>query len=271
MKVHLRRRSLAGRTYRLVTLRPSVDVWYSTNFFHQTWHILSDLRGGRLLARLLWGLAYQRAEGTLVLIHGNHIRPTPFDAAPSDPILLVPSDLTSFDADAFAELKDILPRLGPPDQTIRWQTFGLDTRLKQWEQDRWLDEDLEILRRHGAQRLWAREQMSRTAGFVCYTAPAVILRLQAARVHRLHVGAGPHAREMDYTYLAEHNGRGSWAVDGEVQLFADYRESISAAIQARREVLSRPDQPVDPEHRLGRIYRRSRAILASRRGARGRS
>src|SRR5262245_54962636 len=52
LKMHLRVRRLAGRTYHLVTLRPDARVGFSTNFFHQTWHILSDHRGARLLARL---------------------------------------------------------------------------------------------------------------------------------------------------------------------------------------------------------------------------
>ena len=42
--------------------------------------ILSDQRGAQLLARLLWGLSYQRRPGTLILVHGKHLLPTPFEA-----------------------------------------------------------------------------------------------------------------------------------------------------------------------------------------------
>src|SRR5437762_9292860 len=95
MKVHLRELSLGKTEYRVVTLRPGTRVSFSTNFFHNTWHLVSDIQGARLLARLLWGLSYQRWPGTLVLIHGNHLAATPFEAEQSDPFLLIPSHLTS--------------------------------------------------------------------------------------------------------------------------------------------------------------------------------
>jgi hypothetical protein len=60
LKMHLRLLRLGGDTYRVVTLRPSTRVGFSTNFYHQTWHIVSSQRGSRLLARLLWGLSFQR-------------------------------------------------------------------------------------------------------------------------------------------------------------------------------------------------------------------
>lgn len=43
----------------MVTLRPGTNALFSTNFYHGTWHILSDWHGARLLGRLLWGRAYQ--------------------------------------------------------------------------------------------------------------------------------------------------------------------------------------------------------------------
>lgn len=55
---------------------------FSTNRYHQTWHVLSGLRGAQLLAHLLWGLAYQRVPGTLVVIGAPWLNPEPF--APDD-------------------------------------------------------------------------------------------------------------------------------------------------------------------------------------------
>src|SRR5262245_17904657 len=80
LKMHLRLLRLAGRVYRVVTPRPNFGAVFSTNFYHQTWHIVSDQHGARMLARLLWGLSFQRQPGTLVLVHGRHLRPTPFEA-----------------------------------------------------------------------------------------------------------------------------------------------------------------------------------------------
>src|SRR5690606_36912126 len=74
---------LAGRPYTVVTMRQGTDARLSTNFYHGTWHILSDWHGARLLGRLLWGLAYQRRPGTLVLIGPPFIDPNPFDGTRS--------------------------------------------------------------------------------------------------------------------------------------------------------------------------------------------
>ena len=80
LKLHLRVVRIRDRSYRLLTLRPGARAAFSTNHFHGTWHILSDPHGARVLARLLWFLAYQRAPDTLVAIYGETLRPTPFEA-----------------------------------------------------------------------------------------------------------------------------------------------------------------------------------------------
>src|SRR5689334_8249931 len=108
LKVHLRVLRCGGQLYRVVTLRPSTRVGFSTNFFHQTWHIVSNQRGGKLLARLLWGLSYQQKPGTLLLVHGDHLLPTPFDGERSEPFLLAPAGLTALDAAALRILKSNL-------------------------------------------------------------------------------------------------------------------------------------------------------------------
>ncbi|EJF7737493.1 hypothetical protein M8692_004848, partial [Shigella sonnei] len=60
MKLHRHSVMLDGRSYTIITLRAEADVRFSTNRFHETWHVLSDEPGAKTLARLLWGLAYQR-------------------------------------------------------------------------------------------------------------------------------------------------------------------------------------------------------------------
>ncbi|GII58369.1 hypothetical protein Pth03_67580 [Planotetraspora thailandica] len=66
---------------------------------------MSDIHGARLLGRLLWGLAYQRRPGTLVVIGPQHLDSSPFDAEPADPIALVPSHLTTLPARAATSLR----------------------------------------------------------------------------------------------------------------------------------------------------------------------
>jgi hypothetical protein len=135
LKVHLRLLLLAGTTYRVVTLRPAIRVAFSTNYYHDTWHLVGDMDSSQLLARLLWGLSYQRRPDTLVLVHGPHLLPTPFEGERSDPFLLLPAHLTASDPDAFRMLKTRLAHLGLPHGTIRWHTFGLDLALRAWRED----------------------------------------------------------------------------------------------------------------------------------------
>src|SRR5262249_13047094 len=110
----------------IITFRPSTRVAFSTNYYHNTWHLVSDMAGSQLLARLLWGLSYQRQPGTIVLIHGQHLLPTPFEAERSDPFLLIPSHLTGLDPEAFRLLKSRFAHLRYRGTTIRWLSFGLD-------------------------------------------------------------------------------------------------------------------------------------------------
>ena len=129
MKLHLRALSVGGVNFRVVTPRPHTEVAFSTNYFHDTWHILSDGHGAQLLARLMWGLSFQKKPGTVVLIDREHIKPTPFDADDSDPILLMLSD-TNNSQRVLRALRQRLAHLGSSQRTIRWHTFGLDTGLK---------------------------------------------------------------------------------------------------------------------------------------------
>ncbi|GIJ51007.1 hypothetical protein Val02_78930 [Virgisporangium aliadipatigenens] len=211
MKLHRRRLRLGGRNHTVITLRPGTDARFSTNYFHDTWHVLSDWRGARLLGRLLWGLAFQRVPGTLVVIDLPFVDPNPFDASPGDPIVLIPSRLTPWSAAAARDLRRRLPLHGPGDGTVRWHTHGLD-RL--------------VAAGHKWQRLPTREWMDRVHGMVTFAAADALLRAHAYGVFTLGVGA---RHGMDYTDLA-------WQ-DGEVQVFSDYRARVSAARAARAQVL----------------------------------
>jgi hypothetical protein len=267
MKVHLHEVRLGPTLYRVVTLRPGTDAAFSTNLFHGTWHILSDPPGARLLARILWGLAYQRQPNTLFLIHGEHLKPTPFDADPSDPVLLVPAHLTPYDPAAFRSLKERLPRLGPPTRTVRWHTPGLDNaldqgaRYHQGEEASWLWSARD-------QGPWTRERMSRCGGFLCYSAPPAILRYQAVCIHEMGGNRGP----MSYHYLAEgpRHWYRWWYGEGEVQIFPAYRQQLSQAAVARREVLVElEDENIDPESLRARVWTRKEEVARRRALRRG--
>jgi hypothetical protein len=221
VKLHRRVLRCAGHDYTVITLRPGADCRFATNRYHEAWHVLSDFRGARLLGRLLWGLAYQRRPGTLVLI--DRTDPNPFDAAPSDPIALVPSDLTALGRGAAHALRRHLPLRGAPDGTVRWHTHGLDVALARSAARRARPSSVEpepYIPPRGREI-----RTERVGGLLTVAGTAEALKEFAEEVHPL----GEHAwHGMDYT-------EGAWP-GGEVQVFGNYRARVSAARVARREL-----------------------------------
>lgn len=266
-KLHQRTLVLGGsnrRPWTVLTLRPGTQATFSTNYFHNTHHIISDQSGSRLLTRLLWGLAFCQTPGLVIALHGEHIRPMPFDADPSLPILLIPAHQTHIDAGAFRTLKTHLQRLGPPEKTVRWRTFGLDAALaaqKEFgphEANLWWAER-QAERKTLTDREWKRERMAVCGGFLCYSAPPVILKCQAHSLHYLRVKND----DTDYHYLAEGRPYRSTA-DGEVQIFGDYHHQLSVARVARREVRDESPDHCDPEALRGRVQARIFDVAARR-------
>jgi hypothetical protein len=258
MKMHLRIVRLSKTTLNVVTLRPHTEVAYSTNYFHDTWHILSDRHGAQLLARLMWGLSFQRNLATVVMIQGENIRATPFGAERSDPILLRLENGPKLDTAQLRSLHRIQKRLTPSQRTIRGQTFGLDQAIERLQEKRRLgDYSLapteQWMYYDSSKSLWNAEQMRRRGGFVCYSAPAIIMRKTAERIAMLD----PTTYGMDYEYIADR--------DGEVQIFNDYTERCSASKEARREVLSQNQSFQEPASLYARIAPRRDEILRRRR------
>ncbi len=228
LKVHLHMVPCGATTLRVLSLRPQCGVRYSTNYFHDTWHILTDPGGAAVLARLLWALAFQRAPDTVIALGHDHLVPTPFEADRPAPCVLAPQSRSPLTGDKLRALARHLRRPGPSHGTVKLQTFGMAAALEAYHAQRWGRRELDAL--------WPREHMRHLEGLVCYAAPDEVLKLQALAVHRLReYFFGGTA----YTYLAEH-----WQTrhhpEGEVQLFSDFTARVSAAQQARRALLPRP-------------------------------
>lgn len=245
LKLHRRVLVLDGRVYTVVTLRPGTDFRFSTNRFHETWHVLSDWRGARVLARLLWGLSYQRRPGTLVVLDPAHLDTNPFDAAPADPIVLVPSDRTVFTRKAAAELRRKLPLRGRPAGTVRWQTFGLPAaldELREWRERMFAGtrEHFPSPRGHG--------RVDRFGRLLVIAGSAQWLRSWAVSVAWL--GEDVHDGS-DHVFLDE-------AGEGEVQIFRQYRRMVGAARRARAEVCAEFTGPGDALE--ARIQARAHAV-----------
>jgi hypothetical protein len=251
LKLHLRSLRVNRRDLNLITLRPDHQATFSVNYFHDTWHIVGSERESKLLARLLWGLAFQKQAGTVILLAAPHLKPTPFEAEPSPPVLLVPCNLTPLDEATCQALREKLAHLGPSQKTIRWHTWGLDEKRKEappWGDSFWLPYN---------DSLYKTEQMRARGGFVVYTAPPKVLQMQALILQGMRTSYGT----ADH-YLAEH---GSHPGDGEVQIFRDYGKMLRDAEVARREVWEAGQPlPTHPQALRERIWEQIETVKARR-------
>jgi hypothetical protein len=236
MKLHRTVAYPDGREYTLVTLRPSTTERFAVNRFHDMWHVLSGRAGAKLFARLLWGLAYQRHRNTLVVVDRRFLDPTPFEADPAPPIVLVPTDRTPFGGAAARDLRRLPSRPKSPDGTVRWQTHGLDTALADvdawWRSNPWAAWDGHAYHHTRTAHRVLRE------GLIVLPGSARELRQDAMAVAALAVS---QATPMDYTFLSRY----------EFQVFHDFRRRVSAARTARREIqalATPPDHFAGPSH-----------------------
>ncbi|MEV0059267.1 TfoX/Sxy family DNA transformation protein [Nocardia sp. NPDC050718] len=243
LKLH--RHSVRGvRGVRTVIVpRPGTRARFSTNRFHETWHVLSDDHGAKLLARLLWGLSYQSRPGTVILLDREFLVPTPFDADPADPIVLVPGWHTRFDDQAAAALKR-QTREGDPTGTVRWQTFGLDRTLEPRAADAWSA---------GHRHRRVGGDITRRRGMLVLTPRTPddcrVWALDAARLDSAGFGT-------DHVYLDEwRHGH-----DGEIQIFRAFRPMVGVARQARTRVLARADQPASPDALRAEVWSEAETV-----------
>ncbi len=259
-KLHLRLETVGRRTYRVASLRPGCGATFSTNYFHDTWHVLSDPAGAGLFARLLWGLSFQKQAGTLVFLHGPHLRPTPFDADPSDPVALVPTALTAVVADDLAALRARLRRPSREGTRINWPTFGLDRALDEDERVDYRERLANAWQRH---RDEARLEVRRAGGCVVFAGPAGALREAALSAHALATGMTYGGQ--GYAYFGSWRGHNP---PGELQVFDRYRAMLSEAAEARRRAFAAGDLPSEHQAMLWTIGSLRDNVSAERRAAR---
>jgi hypothetical protein len=215
-KLHRRRLWLDGREYTVVSLRPGTKAGFSTNFFHGTWHVLSDWHGARLLGCLLWGLAHQRTAGTLVLIDRPFLDTNPFDAEPADPIALVPALITPLTTKAARALRRRLPLRDAPDGTVRWNVRGLHAAAAERRAAR--TRPVGAWRPPWIEPRGVHARIDRVGGLITLIASPAVLRDYAADLYTL---GDYHYKGMAYTEV-------DWP-NGEVQVFRDYQRRVSAA------------------------------------------
>ncbi|WP_017593266.1 hypothetical protein [Nocardiopsis potens] len=230
MKLHRHRLRLDGREYTAVTPRPGTDVRFATDRMHGMWHLLTDPRGAAFLARLLWGLSYQRRPGTLVFLGSEVLLPEPFGAEPSDPVVLAPVPATPVTTAAARELRRRNPS-GPGDGTVRWRTTGLEPYAVRWSE----------LEHHPPEERLYRSPLDfgvrRIGGLIAFSASPEITRTWA--VDALSC-SGEH-RTLCYAYLT---GWGwphySGPEMGELLVLPDFRRRSRRAALVREELLAGP-------------------------------
>ncbi|MFW5420568.1 hypothetical protein J0910_28540 [Nocardiopsis sp. CNT-189] len=238
MKLHRHRIRLDGRDYTAVTPRPGTDVRFATDRMHGMWHLVTDPRGAVFLARLLWGLSYQRRPGTLVFLGPGFLLPAPFGAEPSDPVVLAPVPATALTAAAARGLRRRDPS-GPGDGTVRWHTPGLEPYAVRRRERSGFDGPQE-------DRLYRRPLdfgVRRTGGVLVFAASPEIMRMWAANALSC---SGEH-RVLSYAYLT---GWG-WPLNrgpepGELLVLPDFRRRARRAALAREELLAGPEAPDTP-------------------------
>jgi hypothetical protein len=207
LKLHRRNLELDGERFAVLALRPTTSERFATTEYQDTWHILCNLDGADLLARLSWAMAFQSRKHTLMLIDLPQITADPFDASPTAPILVVNSELDAPTPAAIESLRTQVPLTGPSEGSVRLMTAGLDRALADpdrfWAQERSGDPEFKA---HQLAR-WV-EQVS---GVVVLAAPPPVLRQWAVRVAEL---AARGALDPEWTPDQEHR----WT--GEVQVLA---------------------------------------------------
>ena len=234
MKLHRTTAYLGGRSYTLITPRPSTTERFAVNHCHGMWHVLSEQAGTRLFARLLWGLSFDRHENTVVVIDHRFLAPDPFDGARSMPIALVPQERTPFGDGAARALRRALPSLRRPQGTVRWLTGGLDTALA--DRKAWWERQPTTRRDPFGHRRSRSVLDTVRAGVLVLPGDRATLRAQAVSIASLAVSTGT---PMDYAESDRF----------EFQVFHDFRRRVDAARVARREIEATPlpwDRMVEP-------------------------
>jgi hypothetical protein len=222
LKVPRRELVLGDSRYTVLSPRQGTESRFATNRYHDTWHVVTDIEGAHLLARVCWAMAYQRHDRTVALIDPALTVPNPFDADPSSPIVIVNIDLGPFPRDGASSLRQALPFRTPSDGTVVLQTRGLDLALdnpsafaQNPDQEQWRDPH--------RKRRW----IEGSAGLVILAAPGPVLKAWGVELSQLgdRMYEGSSHTELDYPKN-----------DGEVQVLDGFDAQVERAVALRNQL-----------------------------------
>lgn len=242
LRCHLHVETIGRTSFRVLTPRPQDGLRISTNRYHNTWHILCAPGHVSALRRLLWALAFERHEHTLVALTAPIVQPTPFDGAPSLPVIFANSDRVTLRHDEVRGLRQRLARGSPSQGTVKLQTFGLDpidalddAQRRDWFQERSRTEG------------WPDMRVELIGGAIVFYGPPTTLQSTAVWLrsleHPLRDG------DSNYSYIGESMNH---LPPGEVQVFGDYTAMLTDA-RLVREQRGEPRPGETPEARSERL------------------
>jgi hypothetical protein len=229
VKLHRRELMLDRKQFTVLSPRPTTPHRFATNFYHETWHVLSDAAGAHLLGRMCWSMAYQRNPNTIMVIDYPLLVSNPFDADQSMPIVLSNRDLGGLSALALGQLKHQLPFTSPSRGTVRLTSPGLDRLLAgQGDLGRAQQESGEW---------WNKQQHKGVTdcvkGMVVFAAHPPMLQWWALHLSGLGEKGYSGSDYASLNWSPESNRPGG---TGEVQVFERFTTMVSQAREARNRV-----------------------------------
>jgi hypothetical protein len=166
-------------------------------------------------------MAYQRGSPTIFVIDQAFLVPNPFDADPSDPIVVINSDLAAPSREGFGALRSRLPLTSIRSEgTVRLQTRGLDLALDDRDGYEASVRDSAVRWNPHQQRSW----IDQVKGMVALAAPPPVLRDWALALSELGswMGRGSDEAQIDWPRN-----------DGEVQVLEDFDGCLARAVATR--------------------------------------
>jgi hypothetical protein len=216
LKTHRRTLVLSGSRYTVLSPRPSVAARFATNRYHETWHIVTDMSGAHLLARLCWAMAFQRHPRTVIVIDPPLLAPNPHDGDPPLPIVVVNDDLGLFDREAATALRVALPFETVSEGTVALQTRGLDVALNNPEEFAQSDDQAGWRDAH-QERRW----IDASDGLLVIASPPPVLRAWGVDLGS-RTGLGSNWSHPDDPQE-----------DGEVQVLEHFSSQVEKAVEER--------------------------------------
>lgn len=239
LKLHRRTIRLDDRPYTVLGLRPGTTERFAVNEFHSTWHVVTHRAGALLLGSLLWGMAHQRAQNTVLVVDRPFLDTNPFDAEPSLPIVIAPAQSAPFGDRAARELRHRLPLSTPSEGAVRLRTPGYAEALADTEA--WF-RARPPRHFHGYDERHRRPVIGVRAGLLVLPGTTEWLREWAVEIGSLDPAHPGMSSGQGMVYDHIHTD-----FSLEVQVFDNYHDRVTAARLAREQATADPSAPTDPD------------------------